>query len=57
MTPSALHGAPTTLSCVDIHHVPRYLVYIEKVRPALEATGGRYLALLRPGIRRGQEDS
>lgn len=29
---------------VDIRDVPRYLTYMEKVRPALEAAGGRYLA-------------
>jgi uncharacterized protein (DUF1330 family) len=29
---------------VDIHDAPRYLTYMEKVRPALEAAGGRYLA-------------
>ncbi|NMO88420.1 DUF1330 domain-containing protein [Actinomycetospora sp. TBRC 11914] len=28
---------------VDITDVPRYLTYMEKVRPALEAAGGRYL--------------
>lgn len=29
---------------VNIRDVPRYLTYMEKVRPALEAAGGRYLA-------------
>jgi len=29
---------------VEIRDVPRYLEYMEKVRPALEAAGGRYLA-------------
>lgn len=29
---------------VDIRDVPRYLTYMERVRPALEAAGGRYLA-------------
>lgn len=29
---------------VDIRDVPRYLTYMEKVLPALEAAGGRYLA-------------
>ena len=29
---------------VQIRDVPRYLTYMEKVRPALEAAGGRYLA-------------
>jgi uncharacterized protein (DUF1330 family) len=29
---------------VDIQDVPRYLTYMEKVLPALEAAGGRYLA-------------
>ena len=29
---------------VDIRDVSRYLTYMEKVRPALEAAGGRYLA-------------
>ena len=28
---------------VDIHDVPRYVTYMEKVRPALERAGGRYL--------------
>ena len=28
---------------VDIQDVPRYLTYMDKVRPALEAAGGRYL--------------
>lgn len=28
---------------VEIHDVPRYLTYMEQVRPALEAAGGRYL--------------
>ena len=28
---------------VDILDVPRYLTYMEKARPALEAAGGRYL--------------
>jgi uncharacterized protein (DUF1330 family) len=28
---------------VDIRDVPRYLTYMEKVRPTLEAAGGRYL--------------
>ncbi|MEZ5610923.1 MAG: DUF1330 domain-containing protein [Rhodocyclaceae bacterium] len=29
---------------VDIHDVPRYQEFIHKVKPALEAAGGRYLA-------------
>lgn len=29
---------------VDIRDVPRYMTYMEKVRPALERAGGRYLA-------------
>jgi uncharacterized protein (DUF1330 family) len=29
---------------VDIRDVDRYVTYMEKVRPALEAAGGRYLA-------------
>jgi uncharacterized protein (DUF1330 family) len=28
---------------VDIRDVPRYVTYMEKVRPALESAGGRYL--------------
>ncbi|HPR05342.1 MAG TPA: DUF1330 domain-containing protein [Denitromonas sp.] len=29
---------------VEIHDVPRYQEFIQKVKPALEAAGGRYLA-------------
>jgi uncharacterized protein (DUF1330 family) len=29
---------------VEIRDVGRYMTYMEKVRPALEAAGGRYLA-------------
>ena len=29
---------------VEIHDVERYLTYMERVAPALEAAGGRYLA-------------
>ncbi len=37
-------GAYYVVVDVNIRDVPRYVTYMERVRPALEAAGGRYLA-------------
>ncbi|MCD2195838.1 DUF1330 domain-containing protein [Actinomycetospora endophytica] len=37
-------GAYYVIVDVRIQDAPRYTAYMEKVRPALEAAGGRYLA-------------
>lgn len=42
--PPGSDGSYYVVIDVDIRDVDRYLTYMEKVRPALEAAGGRYLA-------------
>lgn len=43
-SPNTSNGPYFVILDVEIRDAPRYLTYMEKVRSALEAAGGRYLA-------------
>jgi uncharacterized protein (DUF1330 family) len=43
-TPSNASGSYYVIVDVEIRDLERYRTYMEKVRPALEGAGGRYLA-------------